>query len=116
MRSLPASSADRHAVYRRSISRLLGACGGSFATRRSQCAPLARANADIWLAFGAGYRAAAGVPTLTPQQMANAMAFLGSKAASGVNGITLMIDQGHVSSGITGSYDDPIIKQALGQA
>lgn len=78
--------------------------------------PLARANADIWLAFGAGYRAAAGVPTLTPQQMANAMAFLGSKAASGINGITLMIDQGHVSSGITGSFDDPIIKQALGQA
>ena len=76
--------------------------------------PLARANADIWLAFGAGYRAAAGVQTLTPQQMANAMAFLGSDAASGINGITLLVDQGHISSGVTGSYDDPVIKQAMG--
>lgn len=76
--------------------------------------PLARANADLWLAFGAGYRAAAGVPTLTPQQMANAMAFLGSNAASGVNGITLLVDQGHVSSGITGSFDDPGVRQAMG--
>lgn len=78
--------------------------------------PLARANADLWLAFGAGYRAAAGVPTLTPRQMANAMAFLGSDAASGVNGITLMVDQGHVSSGITGSYPDPGVNMAMGLA
>ena len=78
--------------------------------------PLARANADLWLAFGAGYRAAAGVPTLTPRQMANAMAFLGSDAASGVNGITLLVDQGHVSSGITGSFDDPGVRQAMGMA
>lgn len=78
--------------------------------------PLARANADLWLGFGAGYRAAAGVPTLKPQQMANAMAFLGSEASSGVNGITLLVDQGHVSSGITGSFDDPGVRMALGQA
>jgi NAD(P)-dependent dehydrogenase (short-subunit alcohol dehydrogenase family) len=76
--------------------------------------PLARANADLWLAFGAGYRAAAGVPTLSPQQMANAMAFLGSDAASGISGITLTVDQGHVSSGITGSYDDAGVKMAMG--
>lgn len=76
--------------------------------------PLARANADVWLAFGAGYRAEAGVPTLRPQQMANAMAFLGSDAASGISGITLMVDQGHVSSGITGSYDDPGVRMAMG--
>lgn len=76
--------------------------------------PLARANADLWLGFGAGYRAAAGVPTLMPQQMANAMAFLGSGAASGISGITLMVDQGHVSSGITGSYEDAGVKMALG--
>jgi NAD(P)-dependent dehydrogenase (short-subunit alcohol dehydrogenase family) len=77
--------------------------------------PLARANADVWLAFGAGYRAAAGVQTLKPQQMANAMAFLGSDAASGISGITLLVDQGHISSGVTGSFDDPVIRQALGQ-
>lgn len=76
--------------------------------------PLARANADLWLGFGAGYRAAAGVSTLTPQQMANVMAFLGSDAASGINGITLTVDQGHVSSGITGSFPDPGVKMAMG--
>ncbi len=78
--------------------------------------PLARANAELWLGFGAGYRAAAGVPTLTPQQMANVMAFLGSDAASGVSGITLTVDQGHVASGITGSFSDPGVRMALGQA
>jgi enoyl-[acyl-carrier-protein] reductase (NADH) len=51
---------------------------------------------------------------LTPQQMANAMAFLGSGAASGINGIMLIVDQGHVSAGITDAYADPGVKMALG--
>jgi NAD(P)-dependent dehydrogenase (short-subunit alcohol dehydrogenase family) len=76
--------------------------------------PLARANADTWLTFGADYREAAGVETLVPEQMGNVMAFLGSDAASGVNGVTLLVDQGHVSSGITGSYANPIVKMLLG--
>jgi NAD(P)-dependent dehydrogenase (short-subunit alcohol dehydrogenase family) len=76
--------------------------------------PLARANADTWLTFGADYRAAAGVDTLVPEQMGNVMAFLGSDAASGVNGVTLLVDQGHVSSGITGSFENPIVKMLLG--
>jgi NAD(P)-dependent dehydrogenase (short-subunit alcohol dehydrogenase family) len=76
--------------------------------------PLARANADTWLTFGADYRAAAGVETLLPQQMGNVMAFLGSDAASGVNGVTLLVDAGHVSSGITGSFENPIVKMLLG--
>jgi NAD(P)-dependent dehydrogenase (short-subunit alcohol dehydrogenase family) len=76
--------------------------------------PLARANADTWLSFGADYREAAGVETLVPEQMGNVMAFLGSEAASGVNGVTLLVDQGHVSSGITGSYENPIVKLLLG--
>ncbi|HEY8543460.1 MAG TPA: SDR family oxidoreductase [Acidimicrobiales bacterium] len=76
--------------------------------------PLARANADTWLTFGADYREAAGVDTLVPEQIAHAMAFLGSDAASGVNGVTMLVDHGHVSSGITGSFENPIVKLLLG--
>lgn len=63
--------------------------------------PLARANADMWLGFGSDYRAAAGVDTLVPQQMADVMLFLCSDAASGVNGVSLLVDQGHVNAAIT---------------
>lgn len=78
--------------------------------------PLARANADIWLAFGSGYRAEAGVQPHAPEQMGNTLAFLCSDAAAGINGITLLVDYGHVSSGITGSFDEPAIKMIFGQA
>jgi NAD(P)-dependent dehydrogenase (short-subunit alcohol dehydrogenase family) len=76
--------------------------------------PLARANADLWLTFGADYREAAGVETLVPEQMGNVLAFLCSDAASGINGVTVLVDQGHVSSGVTGSFDAPIVKMILG--
>ncbi len=76
--------------------------------------PLARANADTWLTFGADYREAAGIETLVPEQMGNVMAFLASDAASGVNGVTLLVDAGHVSSGITGSFENPVVKMLLG--
>jgi NAD(P)-dependent dehydrogenase (short-subunit alcohol dehydrogenase family) len=76
--------------------------------------PLARANADLWLSFGADYREAAGVETLVPEQMGSVMAFLGSDAASGITGVTLLVDAGHVSSGITDSFPNPIVKLLLG--
>jgi NAD(P)-dependent dehydrogenase (short-subunit alcohol dehydrogenase family) len=76
--------------------------------------PLARANADLWLTFAADYREAAGVETLLPEQMANVMAFLCSDAASGVNGVTLLVDSGHVSSAITGAFEAPIVKMLMG--
>jgi NAD(P)-dependent dehydrogenase (short-subunit alcohol dehydrogenase family) len=69
--------------------------------------PLARANADVWLRFGQGYRAEAGVATLAPEQMAGVLAFLCSPAASGITGVSLLVDQGLVSSGIAGSYTKP---------
>ena len=62
--------------------------------------PLAQANADIWLAFGAGYREAADVPTLVPEQMGDTLLFLSSDAASGINGINLLVDQGHTNASL----------------
>ena len=76
--------------------------------------PLARANGDLWLTFGADYREAAGVETLVPEQMGSSLAFLCSDAASGINGVTVLVDQGHVGSGMTGSFDAPIVKMIMG--
>jgi len=66
--------------------------------------PLARANADMWLAFGADYREEAAIETSTPEEQAGVLAFLCSDAASGLNGATIITDAGYVSSGITGSF------------
>ena len=76
--------------------------------------PLARANADLWLGFGAGYREAADVPTLVPEQMGDTLLFLGSDAASGINGINLLVDQGHTNSSLVDSWDDPFVKVMAG--
>jgi len=76
--------------------------------------PLARANADTWLTFGQGYRDDLGIGALSPDQIAYPMIFLASEAASGVNGITMIIDYGHVSAGTTDVYPDPIVKYLLG--
>ena len=76
--------------------------------------PLAQANADLWLTFGADYREATGAPTLVPQQMANTMLFLCSDAASGISGVTLLVDQGHVNASLVDSFDAPIVKMIAG--
>ncbi len=76
--------------------------------------PLARANADLWLTFGADYREATGAETLTPDQMGNVLAFLCSDAASGISGVTLLVDSGHVSSAITESFPAPFVKMMMG--
>jgi NAD(P)-dependent dehydrogenase (short-subunit alcohol dehydrogenase family) len=78
--------------------------------------PLARANADQWLGFGAGYRQAAGVPPHPPEHMGNALLFLCSDAAAGVNGITLLVDYGHVSASMVDAYDEPAVKMMTGLA
>jgi NAD(P)-dependent dehydrogenase (short-subunit alcohol dehydrogenase family) len=68
--------------------------------------PLAQANAELWLGFGADYREQTGVEASTPEEQAYALAFLCSDAASVVNGITMITDSGYVASGITGSFPD----------
>jgi NAD(P)-dependent dehydrogenase (short-subunit alcohol dehydrogenase family) len=77
--------------------------------------PLAQANADLWLTFGADYREATGSATLVPEQMANTLSFLCSDAASGINGVTLLVDQGHVSASLVDSFDAPIVKMIAGE-
>jgi NAD(P)-dependent dehydrogenase (short-subunit alcohol dehydrogenase family) len=66
--------------------------------------PLAQANADTWLSFGADYREAAGIEAATPLEQAYPLVFLCSDAAAGVTGITMVTDAGYVGSGITRSF------------
>lgn len=80
--------------------------------------PLARANAETWLTFAQGYRDATGSPHLTPDQMGDTMVFLNSDAASGISGVNLLVDSGHVMSSLTGSWeqDAPMIKMMMGRS
>jgi NAD(P)-dependent dehydrogenase (short-subunit alcohol dehydrogenase family) len=73
--------------------------------------PLAEANADVWLGFGADYRAEAGVEASTPLEQAYPLAFLCSDAASAISGTTMITDAGYASSGLTNSF--PAAKPAV---
>lgn len=66
--------------------------------------PLAQANKELWLTFGADYREEVGLEASTPEEQAGPLVFLCSEAAGYINGVTLITDGGYVSSGITGSY------------
>lgn len=80
--------------------------------------PLARANADVWLAFAQDYRDATNTSHLTPDQMGDVMVFLNSAAASGVSGVNLLVDAGHVMSSLTGSYEpgQPMMQMLMGRS
>ncbi len=80
--------------------------------------PLARANADVWLAFAQDYRDATSSPHLVPDQMGDTMVFLNSSAASGISGVNLLVDSGHVMSSFTGSWEagTPMIRAMMGRA
>jgi NAD(P)-dependent dehydrogenase (short-subunit alcohol dehydrogenase family) len=78
--------------------RINGICPGPTDT------PLAQANKDLWLGFGADYRGETGIQASTPLEQAYPLLFLCSDAASGINGITLITDAGYMMSGITGSF------------
>lgn len=66
--------------------------------------PLAQANKELWLGFGADYRGELGIEASTPLEQAYPLVFLCSDAASALNGITLISDAGYIGSGLTGSY------------
>jgi NAD(P)-dependent dehydrogenase (short-subunit alcohol dehydrogenase family) len=66
--------------------------------------PLARANEEMWLGFGADYRSDTGIEASTPLEQAYALVFLCSDAGAAISGITLISDVGYISSGITESY------------
>jgi NAD(P)-dependent dehydrogenase (short-subunit alcohol dehydrogenase family) len=66
--------------------------------------PLAQANKDLWLTFGADFRAEAGIEASTAEEQAGPLVFLCSEAATYLNGVTVITDGGYVSAGITGSF------------
>jgi NAD(P)-dependent dehydrogenase (short-subunit alcohol dehydrogenase family) len=66
--------------------------------------PLAQANADLWLGFGADYRGLTGIEPSTSLEQAYPLVFLCSAAASYVNGITMITDAGYVAAGLTSAF------------
>jgi NAD(P)-dependent dehydrogenase (short-subunit alcohol dehydrogenase family) len=66
--------------------------------------PLAQANKDAWLGFGADYRKELGIDAATPMEQAYPLLFLCSAAASAISGVTLITDSGYMMSGITETF------------
>ena len=67
--------------------------------------PLAQANKEMWLSFGADYREEVGVDASTPAEQAYPLVFLCSSAASGVTGITMVTDAGYFAAGMSGAFE-----------
>ncbi|MGP0030005.1 MAG: SDR family oxidoreductase [Acidimicrobiales bacterium] len=66
--------------------------------------PLAQANKEMWLGFGADFREEVGIEASTPLEQAYPLVFLCSEAGAAISGITLISDAGYISSGITESF------------
>ncbi len=66
--------------------------------------PLAVANKEMWLGFGADYREELGTEVSTPLEQAYPLVFICSDAAAAITGITMITDVGYISAGITGSF------------
>jgi NAD(P)-dependent dehydrogenase (short-subunit alcohol dehydrogenase family) len=90
-------ASQAYAMLKRGI-RINATCPGPTDT------PLAQANKEMWLGFGADYRADLGIQAATPKEQAYPLLFLCSDAAASINGITLITDAGYMMSGITGSF------------
>ena len=67
--------------------------------------PLARANEDLWLGFGADWRESTGTEYGTPAEMGDTMCFLNSDAARGINGVNVIIDGGYMMSSLAGAFE-----------
>jgi NAD(P)-dependent dehydrogenase (short-subunit alcohol dehydrogenase family) len=79
--------------------------------------PLAQANKETWLGFGADYRGDVGLGASTPLEQAYPLVFLCSDAAAALTGITVISDIGYISSGVTGAYPaaTPVANFLLGR-
>jgi len=80
--------------------------------------PLAQANKDQWLGFGADYRGEVGVEAATPLEQAYPLVFLCSDGASAITGTTVISDAGYMSSAVTETFPaaTPIANFLLGRA
>jgi NAD(P)-dependent dehydrogenase (short-subunit alcohol dehydrogenase family) len=67
--------------------------------------PLAQANKEMWLGFGADYRGEVGVEASTPLEQAYALVFLCSDAAAALSGQTIVSDMGYLAAGLTNAYE-----------
>jgi NAD(P)-dependent dehydrogenase (short-subunit alcohol dehydrogenase family) len=79
--------------------------------------PLAQANKELWLGFGADYRDELGVPASTPLEQAYPLVFLCSEAAAVISGITLVTDIGYFAAGVTEAFPSatPVANFLLGR-
>jgi NAD(P)-dependent dehydrogenase (short-subunit alcohol dehydrogenase family) len=66
--------------------------------------PLAQANKELWLGFGADFRSEVGIDASSALEQAYPLVFLCSPAASCISGVTMITDAGYVASGITASF------------
>jgi NAD(P)-dependent dehydrogenase (short-subunit alcohol dehydrogenase family) len=66
--------------------------------------PLAQANKETWLGFGADYRGELGVEASSPLEQAYPLVFLGSDAAKSISGITMVTDMGYFAAGVTEAF------------
>jgi NAD(P)-dependent dehydrogenase (short-subunit alcohol dehydrogenase family) len=79
--------------------------------------PLAQANKEMWLGFGADYRAEVGVDASSPLDQAYPLVYLCSEAARSISGITLVTDMGYFAAGVTETFPDatPAVNFLLGR-
>jgi NAD(P)-dependent dehydrogenase (short-subunit alcohol dehydrogenase family) len=68
--------------------------------------PLAQANAEMWLGFGADYRGEVGVEPSTPLEQAYPLVFLCSDAAVSITGLTIVTDAGYYAAGVSGTFEE----------
>ncbi len=79
--------------------------------------PLAQANKEMWLGFGADYRDEVGVDASSPLEQAYPLVYLCSDAAKAISGVTLITDMGYFAAGVTEEFPaaTPAVNFLLGR-
>lgn len=75
--------------------------------------PMARANADTWLAHASEFRGSIGTGPSTAAEQVYPLVFLCSPVASHINGVNLVIDAGYTSAGMTGTHPAPAVQERM---